>query len=581
MDLESLEPRFLKAYLVLLEKFNTQPFTFQEVEESLKKSIPKLSVKEVLSELEKAGLLEKEVSKEDKRKKIYRLKDIGLSKIKSQLGKGELITFLKQGADLIRTGVDYKVLLLFLFYKAISDKYLKEVRKLKEERSHLDVKKIYQIANIRILKLFDEQNNRLLVWQEVKDKPADFINALNDIVALNTDRLSRLDELIKRTGLPTLFEGEKSLIVKQLINLFSKIDLSEFDYDILGDAYEWILNYFAPTNAKEGEVYTPLEVSRLLAHLIEPTTEEVILDPASGSGSMLIEQYIYAKNKNPEANIFLVGQEINDVTAVLAELNFILHGIKNAKVYIGDSLLNPKFEERLREFYEDGKADKVVANPPWNRDGYGEKTLKENSKYTEIFKYGFTPAQSADWAWIQLFNYYAKYKAGIVIDSGALFRGGREAQIRAKFVKNDLIDAVILLPEKIFYNTQAPGVIIVFNKNKPEERKNKILFINASQEYIPHPEVRRLNKLSDENIKKIANIYREYKEVEGFSRIVDLEEIERNDFNLNVSLYVSPIAEEESINLEEEFKKLEELNKRYLEKYEKVREYIEEIIKVM
>ena len=288
-----------------------------------------------------------------------------------------------------------------------------------------------------------------------------------------------------------------------------------------------------------------------------------------------------AKNKNPEANIFLVGQEINDVTAVLAELNFILHGIKNAKVYIGDSLLNPKFEERLREFYEDGKADKVVANPPWNRDGYGEKTLKKNSKYTEIFKYGFTPAQSADWAWIQLFNYYAKYKAGIVIDSGALFRGGREAQIRAKFVKIDLIDAVILLPEKIFYNTQAPGVIIVFNKNKPEERKNKILFINASQEYIPHPEVRRLNKLSDENIKKIANIYREYKEVEGFSRIVDLEEIERNDFNLNVSLYVSPIAEEENIDLEEEFKKLEELNKEYLEKYEKVRNYIKEIIKIV
>jgi len=586
MGLSNLEPQFRKAYLVLIEKFNTNPFTFEEAAEVLESASRNLGVKfankkEVLSELERAGLLEKKPSEKDKRKKIYRLKESTVFG-KTGLGKDELINLLKEGADIIRTAVDYKVLLLFLFYKAISDKYLLEVRKLEKERPNTKGEKLYRIANIRILKLYDTDNKRLLVWHEVKNEPTEFINALNRIVELNREKLNKLDELIKRTGLPTLFEGENSIIVKRLINLFSRLDLSESEYDILGDAYEWILYYFAPLKAKEGEVYTPVEVSRLLANLIEPRGEEVILDPACGSASMLIEQNIYAKNKDENSNITLIGQERNEVTAVLAELNFILHGIKNTKVFIGDSLLNSKFEEFIkREFYEDGKADKVVANPPWNQKKlYNETTLKQNPKHREIFEFGYTTDQSADWAWIQLINYYTRKKAGIVIDSGALFRGGREKTIRAKFIKEDLIDCVILLPEKIFYNTQAPGVIIILSKEKPEERKEKILFINASKEYIPHPEEKKLNKLSEENIKKIAEVYREFKEVEGFSRVVHINGIEKNDFNLNVSLYVSPNEEEEKINLEEEFKKLEALNREYTERFGKVREYIKEVLKV-
>ena len=585
MGLNNLEPQFRKAYLALIEKFNTNPFTFEEAAEVLESASENLGVKfankkEVLSELEKAGLLEKKPSEKDKRKKIYRLKESTIFG-KTRIGKDELINLLKEGADIIRTAVDYKVLLLFLFYKAISDKYLLEVRKLEKERPNAKEEKLYRIANIRILKLYDTDNKKLLVWHEVKNEPTEFINALYRIVELNREKLNKLDELIKRTGVPSLFEGENSVIVKRLINLFSRVDFSEFEYDILGDAYEWILYYFAPSKAKEGEVYTPVEVSRLLANLIEPQGEEVILDPACGSASMLIEQYLYAKNKDENSNITLIGQERNEVTAVLAELNFILHGIKNTKVFIGDSLLNPKFEEYIKTYNADGKSDKVVANPPWNQKKvYNEITLKQNPKHKEVFEFGYTTDQSADWAWIQLINYYARKKAGIVIDSGALFRGGREKTIRAKFVKEYLIDCIILLPEKIFYNTQAPGVIIILNKEKPEERKEKILFINASKEYIPHPEEKKLNKLSEENIKKIAEVYREFKEVEGFSRIVEINDIEKNDFNLNVSLYVSPNEEEEKINLEEEFKKLEALNREYTERFEKVREYIKEVLKV-
>lgn len=161
-----------------------------------------------------------------------------------------------------------------------------------------------------------------------------------------------------------------------------------------------------------------------------------------------------------------------------------------------------------------------------------------DKRVKHIYKYGFTNKQSADWAWVQLMLHYAKKKVGIVLDSGALFRSGAEKNIRKGIVNDDLIEAIVLLPEKLFYNSGAPGIIMILNKNKPAERRDKILFINASNEYEKHPEVRRLNRLSEEHIKKIVEVYREFKEVEGFSRIVSIDEVREKDYNLNVSLYV-------------------------------------------
>ena len=481
--------------------------------------------------------------------------------------KDELIKILKAGADLIRTRVDYRVLLIFLFYKAISDKYLSLVEKYKKEGATDE--EAYEYANNDLLTLYDIDKNELYTWQAVSSDYNKFINALYHLASLegNEEKLKNFNSLIDKTGLPSLFNTENSHIVEKLINLFGSFDFSEFSYDALGDAYEWILYYFAPDKAKEGEVYTPLEVSRLLAKIVEPENDNTILDPACGSGSMLIEQYLYVKNKTDEPIIQLYGQEANDITAVLAELNFILHGIKDYEIYIGDSLINPKFE----------KVNKVVANPPWNQDGYDENTLKRNKNHAEIFEFGYTNKQSADWAWVQLINYFAEEKAGIVLDSGALFRGGKEQKIRKNFVEKDLIDAVVLLPEKIFYNTQAPGILLILSKNKPEERKGKVLFINASLEYIQHPEIKKLNKLSDENIEKIANAYKRFENIEGFSRVVDIKDIKENDYNLNVSLYVAPIEEEEQIDLEKEFEELEKLHSEYEEKYELIREYLREI----
>ncbi|MEM3896914.1 MAG: N-6 DNA methylase, partial [Archaeoglobaceae archaeon] len=152
---------------------------------------------------------------------------------------------------------------------------------------------------------------------------------------------------------------------------------------------------------------------------------------------------------------------------------------------------------------------------------------------------------------------------------------------RSKIVEKDWVESVILLPEKLFYNTGAPGAIIIFNKNKPPKRKGKILFINASIEYIPHPSVRRLNSLSDKNIERIVEAYRKFSDITGFSRVVDKNEIIDNDYNLNVTLYVMPVEEVERIDIKKEFSELKELEKEREEIGKKLENYISEITKAI
>jgi type I restriction enzyme M protein len=171
-------------------------------------------------------------------------------------------------------------------------------------------------------------------------------------------------------------------------------------------------------------------------------------------------------------------------------------------------------------------------------------------------------------------------RVGLVVDNGCLFRGGAERSIRSTIVEKDWVECVILTPEKLFYNTGAPGAIIIFRKNKPQERKNKILFINASNEYIPHPSVRRLNTLSKENINKIVETYRKFADTTGFSRVVDISEVRKNDYNLNVTLYVMPIEEKEQIDIFKEFSELKELEKERQEIGKKIEEYIAKLSEV-
>src|SRR3989339_2104735 len=283
------------------------------------------------------------------------------------------------------------------------------------------------------------------------------------------------------------------------------------------------------------------------------------------------------KGKKEADKLFLFGQEANHKTLAFGRMNLYIHDIKNAKLAFGDTLLYPKFKESdgVKQF------DNVIANPPWNQDGYDEVVLKKGDFWKQRFNYGFVPKQSADWAWIQHMLASSKGKVGIVIDNGCLFRGGKERAIRMLAIdgdarlKGDLIESVILLPEKLFYNTGAPGAIIIFNKNK--KRKKEVLFINASSEYEQHPDVRKLNWLAEPQIKKIADTYKTWKEEPGFSRAVPLDEIRKNDYNLNVSLYVYPEEENETIDVMKEWTELKAIEKEEAEVDKKIEGYLKEI----
>ena len=280
-----------------------------------------------------------------------------------------------------------------------------------------------------------------------------------------------------------------------------------------------------------------------------------------GSAGILIISYKYVEEKygkEKAKTLFLYGQEVNPKTLALAKMNTLLHDIKNFYFYLGDTLLYPKFKEgdSIKKF------DYVIANPPWNQDGYDEDTLKKGEYWKDRFKYGFATKQFADWIWIQHMLASAKEKVVVVIDTGAVSRGGAEKLIRQKITEEDLIEAVVLLPDKLFYNTGAPAVIIVFNEQKSEEKRGKILLINASKEFQPG---KKQNTLSKENIEKIVNVYKEFKEIEKFSKVVTIEELKENDYNLSPSRYVSIIEEEKYRSISEiksDLEKLEEERKR-------------------
>jgi len=206
--------------------------------------------------------------------------------------------------------------------------------------------------------------------------------------------------------------------------------------------------------------------------------------------------------------------------------------------------------------------------------------LKKGEFWRERFGFGFVPRQSADWAWVQHMIASAKNdsgRVGVVIDNGCLFRGGKEKAVRSAVLEKDWIECVILLPEKLFYNTGAPGAILIFRRNKHAERKGKVLFVNASKEFEQHPEVRKLNILGKNHIEKIAGAYRSFGEEKGFSRVVGLDEVRQNDYNLNVTLYVMGDEEGEEINITKEYAELKELEKERRDIANKLEQYLSEI----
>ncbi len=562
-------------YFALQEKFKKDNFTFAEASKTLYDLYhdSENQTKLVLSELKRAGYLKSSKSPKDAREKIYQLVDI--FKSSDALTREELTSILKTAADIIRTRVDYTFILLLLFYKAVSDQWEKQFQEKCTElvKDGLGEEEAVKEAGQPYYHTFYLKEE--LLWKNLRKDPLklpeNLSKNLKEIAELNPD----YKDIFLQFDFHTFTSNEEnSAILNNLFELFSKYSFENISTDILGDAYEWILKYFAPTKAKEGEVYTPREVIRLMVEILDPKPQKSVYDPAAGSAGMLIIAYQYVREKYSKEKadtLFLYGQEQNGKTLALAKMNAILHGIKNITLIEGDTLLYPKFktQDDIKKF------DYVIANPPWNQKNlYDEDTLKRGEYWRERFAFGFPTRQSADWVWIQhmLASVKNESKVVVVIDTGAVSRGGREKAIRQKIVEKDLVEAVILLPEKLFYNTGAPGLIIVFNKNKPEERKEKILLINASKEFVAG---KPQNSLGEENIKKIVGTYQNFKEAEKFSKTITLEEVAETDYNLSPSRFVSVIEEEEYRPIEEIAKELDEIEK----ERQKVEEKIKGILK--
>lgn len=582
-----------KRYEILWKIFHSNPFRLEEAVQELSKGTDgikdaKDEVIVILSELRKEGMVKVEFDREDARKRIYKLKSKTdmisdtLSYDKEKLTRSELERILKSAADLIRTRVDYSFILVLLFYKRMSDKWETEFKVAFDEAIADDLSEEEAKKEAKNSAYHDYNIPEEFLWNNLRKKdparvPENFSAAIKVIADENPD-LKAVFQNIDFIQFTT--SRENAEILRQLIELFSEKSLHNVSPDILGDAYEWILRYFAPQKAKEGEVYTAREVIKLIIDILDPKPGQSVYDPACGSGGMLIISYKHVKDnlgKNSANKLFLYGQEANHKTLALAKMNLNIHDIRNANIVYGDTLSSPKFKDENGEIKT---FDIVIANPPWNQDGYDEEILRKGEFWSTRFSFGFPPRQSADWAWIQHMLASTDEKAGkvgVVIDNGCLFRGGREKTIRSKIVEKDLIETIILLPEKLFYNTGAPGAIIILNRNKPEFKKDKIQFINASKEFGSHPEVRKLNLLGDKNINKIIKAYETKEELKGFSQFIEKEKIKENDYNLNVTLYVYPEEEVEEIDIAKEWKDIKDINRKLLGTEEKIAHYLNEL----
>lgn len=331
--------------------------------------------------------------------------------------------------------------------------------------------------------------------------------------------------------------------------------LKEFDTDsdTLGDAYEYLIGQFAAGSGKKaGEFYTPQPISSILSGIVsldgqDPTTGKKrhlasVLDFACGSGSLLLNVR-RSMGENGIGKIY--GQEKNVTTYNLARMNMLLHGVKDSEfeIYHGDTLLNDWDMLRETNPAKMPKFNAVVANPPFSYRWEPTDALGEDVRFKN---YGLAPKSAADFAFLLHGFHFLKDDGvmAIILPHGVLFRGGAEARIRTKLLKDGNIDAVIGLPANLFYSTGIPVCILVLKKCK---RADDVLFINASEYF---EKGKRQNQLLPEHIDKILDTYQYRKEIDRYSRCVSLDEIaDKNDFNLNITRYVSTAVKEEEIDL--------------------------------
>ncbi len=494
-----------------------------------------------------------------------------------------LETWLWEAACAIRGPVDapkFKDYILpLVFLKRLSDVFDDEIERLSAEYGRRELaigllEQERQSGQIHLVRFYIPEKARwqAIQWHGVKGLGQFLTDAVRDVARENPS----LQGVINMVDFNATAAGQRILSDEHLANLINvlsrhRLGLYDVEPDILGRAYEYLLRKFAEGQGQSaGEFYTPREVAILMAHLLDPEPGMTVYDPTCGSGGLLIKCHLRllethgivenGRRKLPPgiAPLRLCGQEINHATFAMARMNAVIHDLQ-ADIRIGNTMRQPAFKDsagRLQTF------DRVTANPMWNQEFPTD--LYENDPY-ERFALGIPPRSSADWGWLQhmLASLNEHGKMAVVLDAGAVSRGSgnqgsnRERDIRKAFVERDLIEAVILLPENLFYNTTAPGIILVVNRRK--RRPGEILLINASQQFAKG---RPKNYLTEEHIARIAGIYHQWcagaNNDSPLHAIITNDEAARNDYNLSPSRYVSTNGKEEVLPLEEAVVRLQE-----------------------
>lgn len=493
-------------------------------------------------------------------------------------------------SDDLRSQMDaneYKNYLLgIIFYKYLSDKMLDEVGKLLEvDDANLEtIQQIYQEEM--------QGDDADLITEELKNKFSfvigpdhtfthfiketeegtfqldDLGQAFNEIERSDEDYIGLFEDIDLYSNKLGKQPQEKNKRISNVMKQFAEVNFANYSGDVLGDVYGYMLANFASESGKKaGEFYTPQAVSRLMAMIAMDGKEDkqglTVFDPTLGSGSLLLQM-----KKQFDQNIIdegFFGQEINMTNFNLARMNMFLHNVNynNFSIKRGDTLLNP--------LHNDEKPfDAIVSNPPYSIKWIGDKdpTLINDERFAPAGK--LAPKSYADYAFIMHSLSYlsSKGRAAIVCFPGIFYKRGAEKTIRKYLVDNNFIDCVIQLPENLFFGTSIATCILVMAKNKTE---NKILFIDASKEFKKET---NNNILEEKNIQTIVKEFRERKEVEYFSKYVDIKKIEENDYNLSVSTYVEKEDTREKIDINVLNKKIEE----NVKKINELRASIDEIV---
>jgi type I restriction enzyme M protein len=494
----------------------------------------------------------------------------------------ELNSHLFQSANILRGSIDsseYKQYIFgMLFLKRISDQFDENVGKVKNElvSDGMDAKQAEKIA------LTDPSEHagsfivpRRARWNALRKVSVNVGEAINKAF----EALEHENRSLEGVLVAIDFNDKERLsdaVLQKLILHFSKHNLGNSNLentDMLGRAYEYLIKHFADDAGKKGgEFYTPEEVVRLLVRLVKPDENMKICDPTVGSGGMLIESLHYLVEHEKDTNrVSLYGQEKNLNTWAICKMNMLLHGVLDAHIMKGDTMSEPKLVEsgELIVF------DRVLANPMWNQKEWSREWLEKGDPFGRV-KYGLPPKSSGDWMWIQhmMATLNSSGMLGIVLDNGVLFRGGQEKKCRQGYVDDDLIEAVVALPSNLFFNTGSPGTILVFNKDKKDEHKGKILFIDASSEY---EEGKAQNFLRENNINKIVKAFDSFSDVEKLCSVVEKDAIVENDYNLNVSLYVDTSEPEPEIDVSSVNNELKELIGAREKSYKEMQGYLKEL----